>query len=283
MDDLAARDALLEYWFWKVNLPNGGAIVDYIVRRERAEAELRVSTWLDGVRPVTHHFAKSWTSSIDGIRIEDANLSSAGSRGVAGGVSWDLDWDLGADRLAPRPAWFGPLHPYDLEIIVRPAATVRGTLTIDGQEVRLDGPAGVSHYWGRRLPARWTWISVTGFDDEPDARLEADFAYTTLWGRGPATPAGWVWLRSGGRTETTIMPLTGVISARSDGLGIRLSSLRVDGRRHTLECSAGAEAFNDADEGIRQTMLADLSLDGRRRATGSVGLEFRDERRLVSA
>ena len=282
MDDLATRDAPLEYWFWKVSMPNGGAIVDYIVRRDRVEAELRVSTWLEGVRPVIHHFAKTWTSSVDGIRIEDAHLSSTGSRGETGGVSWDIDWDLGADRLAPRPSWFGPLHPYDLEIIVRPAAAVRGTLTIDGRETRLDGPAGVSHYWGRRLPARWTWISATGFDDQPDARVEASLVSTRLWGRGPGTPAGWVWLRSAGKTEGTLMPLTGVITGPADGRSVRMSSLRLDGRRHMLECSADAEAFNDAEEGIRQTMVADLSLDGRRRASGSVGLEFRDERRPVS-
>ena len=36
MHDLAARAGdPLEYWFWTAHWPGGGAIVDYIVRRER--------------------------------------------------------------------------------------------------------------------------------------------------------------------------------------------------------------------------------------------------------
>lgn len=72
------------------------------------------------------------------------------------------------------------------------------------------------------------------------------------------------------------MPLSGAISTRRDDHGVRFTSLRADGRRHIIDCSAAASTFNDAGEGIRQTVMADLSLDGHRRAAGTVGLEFRD-------
>ncbi len=275
MHDLAARRAALEYWFWKAHWPGGGAIVDYIVRRERGDAELRVGTWDAAVGPVIHHISRTWTEEPDGVRIGDATFSEEGAHGAVEGVHWSIDWDLGSDRLLPRPDWFGPMHPFDLETVVRPGATFRGTVSIGGREVALDGPGAVTHYWGRRLPDRWTWISATGFDDDPSARLEVFLGSSRLWGRIPGPSAGLVWVRSGGEAAMVVMPLTGVITARRDVFEAHLSSLRADGRRHTIVCSAPPETFNDIGEGIRQSVLADLWLDGRRRATGSVGLEFR--------
>ena len=227
------------------------------------------------VGPVIHHISRTWTEEPDGVRIGDATFSEAGAHGAVEGVRWSIDWDLGSDRLLPRPDWFGPMHPFDLETVVRPGATFRGTMSIGGREVTLDGPGAVTHYWGRRLPDRWTWISATGFDDDPSARLEVFLGSSRLWGRIPGPSAGLVWVRSGGEAAMVVMPLTGVITARSDAFEAHLSSLRADGRRHTIVCSAPAESFNDTGEGIRQSDLADLWLDGRRRATGSVGLEFR--------
>ena len=275
MDDLASRGAPLEYWFWTAHWPGGGAIVDYIVRRSVGQAEIRVGTWDGKVGPVIHHGSQAWSADASGIWIGDAGLSATGSHGAVDGVRWAIDWDLGADRVLPRPDWFGPMHPFDMEVVVRPGAVFHGTLTIGEREIALDGPGAVTHYWGRRLPDRWTWMSASGFDEEPDARLEAYLGSSRMWGRGRGPSAGYVWLRSGGRTEGTVMPLTGAIRAGRDGSLARLSSLRVDGRRHAIVCSAPAGTFNDIGEGIRQTVLADLSLDGRRRAVGSVALEFR--------
>ncbi len=275
MHDLSSRGAPLEYWFWTAHWPGGGAIVDYIVRRERGEAELRVGTWDGGVGPVTHRASRTWSVDPEGIRIDDAVLTAAGSQGAVEGVSWTIEWDLGADRVLPRPDWFGPLHPFDMEVVVRPGATFHGTIIVGDREIAFDASGAVTHYWGRRLPDRWAWISASGFDDDPDARLEAYLGSSRMWGRVPGPSAGYVWLRSGARTEGTVMPLTGVITARRDGLEAHLSSLRADGRRHTITSSAPAEAFNDIGEDIHQTVLADLWLDGRNVVTGSVGLEFR--------
>jgi hypothetical protein len=284
MHDLASRGAPLGYWFWKVAWPGGGAIVDYIVRRERSEAELRVGTWDACVAgPVIHHATRTWNADADGITIDDANLSATGSHGSVEGVRWSIQWDLGGDRVLPRPDWFGPLHPFDMEVVVRPGATFQGIMIIGDREIVLDGPGAVTHYWGRRLPDSWTWISASGFDDDPDARLEAFLGSSRMWGRAPGPPAGYAWLRSGAGVDQTVMPLTGVIRVRRDGFDAHLSSLRADGRRHAIVCAAPAATFNDIGEGIRQSVLGDLWLDGRKRATGSVGLEFRSSAEAIAS
>lgn len=275
MHDLASRGAPLEYWFWTAHWPGGGAIVDYIVRREPGEAEIRVGTWDAVVGPVIHHASRTWHAGDEGIRIDDAGLTETGSHGAVEGVRWAIDWDLGSDRVLPRPAWFGPLHPFDMEVVIRPGATFRGTMTIGDRTIALDGAGSVTHYWGRRLPDRWAWISASGFDDDPEARLEAYLGSSRMWGHGRGPSAGYAWVRSDGRAETTVMPLTGIIRSRRDGFETRLGSLRADGRRHEIVCSAPAETFNDIGEAIRQSVLADLWLDGTKRAAGHVALEFR--------
>ena len=279
MHDLASRDATLEYWFWKLHWPGGGAIVDFIVRHAIDEAELRISTWQDGrVRPVIHHRTADRTASASGIRIDDTMLDANGSHGEIAGVAWALRWELGPARVAPRPDWFGPLHPYDMELVVRPSAAISGTITIEGRTIPIDGPGGVCHYWGRRLPDRWCWISATGFDDDPSGRFEALVAASRLYGVGPAVPVGYTWIQDGEGTDLVVMPLTGVVTVRRGDHAVHLASARVDARRHDISCRAAAADFNDAGEGIAQTMLADLLIDGRLRATGSVGLEFRGSR-----
>jgi hypothetical protein len=275
MDDLAARDAPLEYWFWKVRTPEGGAIMDYVVRRDAGTVEVRVSTWRPDVCPVIHESSTEWSAGVEGIRIGGSHLDATGSAGSAGDVRWEVRWDLGAPRLAPRPDWFGPLHPFDMELVARPHARLRGLLRLGPRTIKLDGAGVVAHYWGRRLPDRWTWISASGFDDDPDARLEALLVSSRLWNGPLHVPAGYVWLSADGHVEETVEPLTGAIRLTRDGHAVRISSLRADGRRHTIECTAPSSTFNEVGDGVEQSLSADLSLDGRLRATGSVGLEFR--------
>lgn len=275
MDDLASHGSPLEYWFWKVRTPEGGAIVDFVVRRETGDAEVRVSTWRPGVCPVIHETSREWSGGADGIRIGESHLDATGSAGSAGDVRWQLRWDLGAPRLAPRPDWFGPLHPFDMELVARPHAQVSGLLRLGPRTLKLDGAGVVAHYWGRRLPDRWTWISTSGFDDDPAARLELLLVSSRLWGGPLHVPAGYVWLSEGGHVQETVEPLTGAIRLSRDGHSVRITSLRADGRRHAIECSAPADTFNEVGDGVQQSLSADLSLDGRLRATGSVGLEFR--------
>ena len=55
----------------------------------------------------------------------------------------------------------------------------------------------------------------------------------------------------------------------------RGSSLRLGGKSHRLHVYAPESVFNDLGEGIRQTLLADLTFDGLPAAPSSVGLELR--------
>ena len=88
-------------------------------------------------------------------------------------------------------------------------------------------------------------------------------------------PAGYVWLSQDGHAEETIEPLTGAIRIAREGHGVRLTSIRADGRRHTIDCSAPSDTFNEVGDGVEQSLSADLSLDGQLRTSGTVGLEFR--------
>jgi len=49
---------------------------------------------------------------------------------------------------------------------------------------------------------------------------------------------------------------------------------RWNGRQHRITCRAGT-SYNDLGEGIRQTLLGELTLDGSTAIAGTVGIEAR--------
>ena len=273
--DLASRDAPLEYWFWTVRTPEVGLIVDLIVRRELGLAEVRVSSWTPTAQPVVHEVSTAWSADAFGVRVGPAHLDANGSMGSAGQIAWDLTWELGATRLAPRPGWLGPLHPFDMELVGRPRAHLRGSVHLGDRTLLLDDPGTVNHYWGRRLPDSWAWVSVVGSDEDRGFGLEALLVDSRLWGRPPRIPAGYVWLLEQDRVEQTVVPLTGVVSASAGASHVDITSRRLDGRRHRISCSAASDSFNDAGEGIRQSVLASASLDGRQIVASTAMLELR--------
>ena len=269
--------AALEYWFWTLHQPGLALLVDFIVRREPATLELRVARWVDGVGSVERRFADEWSIAGPTISLDGGRLEPDGSAGRVGAVAWELAWDRGPHLVDPRPR--GPLHPLDLEALIRPSATFSGFVSVDDRRWDVDAAPGMlDHYWGPRLFDRWTWISATGFVDDPDRRLEAFVARSRVFGRTPPVmPLGYLWV-GGGRDddgEMTVSPVTGLVRSRRDGERIRLRSLRLDGKRHQLDCWAPADTFVDLGEGIRTTLLGDADLDGRSARPGTVGLEFR--------
>lgn len=88
-------------------------------------------------------------------------------------------------------------------------------------------------------------------------------------------PLGYLWVGGIEQSQLTISPVTGLIRSRRDGDRIRVQSLRLDGRRHDLECWAPAESFVELGEGIRTSLLGNAVLDGHQALPGTVGLEFR--------
>ncbi len=273
--DLANRGTPLEYWFWTVRTREVGLIVDLIIRRQLGLAEVRVSAWTPSVQPVVHDVSTTWSADAFGVRVGSAHVDANGSTGSAGAIAWDLSWELGPARLAPRPGWLGPLHPFDMELVGMPRAHLRGSLHIGDRALLLDDPGTVNHYWGRRLPDSWAWVSVIGSDEDRGFGLEALLVQSRLWGRRARIPAGYVWLLEQGRVEQTVVPLTGVVSASAGATHVEITSLRMDGRRHRISCTAASESFNDAGEGIRQSVLATASLDGRQIVAGTAMLELR--------
>ena len=281
MDDFTSREAPLEYWFWKFHAGDLAFLVDFILRRSIGQAEVRVSLWVRGHGRVEHAVSGSWHAAGSDVSIDGRELHSRGSRGALADISWDLRWEPGPDRVDPRPRVFGPMHPLDMELLLRPTGRVTGAVTVASETFAVsDAPVVLTHYWGRRLPDRWCWISATEFGHDPDRRLELLIATSGVWGRGRLPfPVGYLWTTDSQGPELTVFPLSGLIRQRRVGDTVMIGALRIDGRRLRVICGAPATAFNDLGEGIRQTLMADLVYDGQRAVPGRVGLEFRDAQR----
>lgn len=280
IDDMATRGAPLEYWFARLDTADLSFLVDFIARRRRGTAEIRISVWVRGHGRVIRTVADSWTATDAGVIAGDAGTWTAdGSRGRVADLQWDLTWEVGDDRIAPRAPLFSRLHAFDLELVSRPSARFSGQVTVDGERFDVGTAAGsVTHYWGRRLPDRWHWISAGTFTSpdgrrRPDMAVEAVVNRTRLWGIPPRLPTGYLWIREGGRQRLLVSPLNAVITA-SGGPGRLLLTARSPGGTVRLECTASRDQYNDLGEGIAQTLLARcrlLDLD----LSSQAGLEHR--------
>jgi hypothetical protein len=119
-------------------------------------------------------------------RIGDATLddgSLAGRAASAGhAVSWRLTFAGGGAALLLLPeAMYAGGFPKAKALVARPNAVFTGTLTVDGQEVAIDGWRGSqNHNWGSRHTDRYAWGQVAGFDNAPEAFLECAAAQVRL-------------------------------------------------------------------------------------------------------
>ncbi|MEP7158686.1 MAG: tocopherol cyclase family protein [Chloroflexota bacterium] len=277
MDDFAARAPALESWFWKVYAGPLAFFVDFIVRREVGEAEVRVSLWVDGSGRVERTTSQTWAATQSEVTIGSCQLRPTGSVGAVDDISWDLRWDRGDQRMDTHPGWFGPVRFADLDVTCRPDGLLSGSVNVSGQLFAIDrAHVATYHYWGRRLPDSWCWISASDFEDAPGLRVEAAVASSRLWGRGRLPlGVGYLWWTDGARSKFTLSSVTGLIRHRRDGDSVSIDAVRINGRRHRIRASAPPGTFNHLGEGIRQTLLAELEFDGHRAVPGRVGLEFR--------
>src|SRR5687767_1258024 len=120
MDDFAAREPALEYWFWKVYAGPLAFLVDFIVRRKVGRAEVRVSLWVDGEGRVERTTSQSWLAGQSEVTIASCQIRPTGSAGVVEDIFWDVKWDRGNHFLDTHPRWFGPLRFADLDVTARP-------------------------------------------------------------------------------------------------------------------------------------------------------------------
>ena len=271
-DDLESRNAPLEYWFIKLHAGELAFLVDYIVRRAAGRSEVRVSLWIGDRGRVVRTYAPGRAAGVE-VVIGDDRFGVDHCVGAGEDVSWDLRYGVGPGRAAPRvPLLDGA---FDMSLVSRPRTVFDGSVTVAG--VRYDvaaAPGSVTHYWGRRLPDRWHWISANSFGDA-DLTLECVLLRTRLWGRRPALSAGYLWTSEAGRDRLLVSPLTGLITVAGPRTDYALTARGPRGTTR-LRCSAPPGRYNDLGEGIHQTLLGRCEVVGRDLADPRAGLEHRD-------
>ena len=199
------------------------------------------------------------------------------SHGSLGDIAWDLRWEEGPTLVTPLHKVIAWMEPLDLSIVVHPEARFSGTIEIGGERfVVTDLPGTFTHYWGRRLMDRWIWLSATQFEGAPERRLEAIVSSSRLFGGPPLPlPAAYLWTTDGTRQDMVVSPLNGAVRTRRIPGGFALDAVRIGGPRHRVVATWGEIPTNDLGEGIRQTLHADLTIDGTAAMPGTVGLETR--------
>lgn len=236
---------------------------------------MRLSLWVRGTGRVARTVTSSWQASSAAVVMGQNKFAASRTTGAVEGIEWDLTYDAGSARAAPRVPLVSRLHPFDLDLVSRPRAEFGGVVTVSGERFDISEARGaVTHYWGRRLPDRWHWISVDGFDDS-DLALESVVLKTRLWGARPAMNAGYLWTQEGGRQRTLVSPLTGILSVSGTPEDFTLTARHV-GRPLRLQCSGRRALYNDLGEGIRQTLAGSCLLVERGLSASSAGLEHRN-------
>jgi hypothetical protein len=275
MDDFAGRNAPLEYWFLKVVSGDLAFLVDWIVRKDSGEAEVRVSLWVRGRGRVVRDIVHTWRVRGSTVEIADACFTPTLIDGAVDDVRWDLRAVPGRTRLDPVPNAAKRLHPFDLELVSRPRARFSGTVEVAGETFTLlDARGTLNHYWGRRLPPSWVWVSADGLDDS-DAIVEAVLLRSRMWKVPRATVlGGYVVADGGGRSSQIIAPAYGRISGDGDETSFTLRG-RALRRELRLTATAARESYNDLGEDIFSTLLADVTVEDWGACSGRAGLEFR--------
>jgi len=278
MDAFSPRDrASLDYWFWKFHVGDLAFLVDLIVRRSRGIAEVRVSQWLRRNGRVLHDEAADWSTGPSEVRIAGTSMQPGRCVGSVDDVSWDLSWTAGR-VLSPLRGLVARLEPFDTTLVVWPDAKFTGTVLVGDERFDVDGvPGSFYHYWGRRLPDRWVWLSATQFDGRADRRVEGVFGVSTrLFGRAPMPlPVSILWTTDQDRCEELVHGVNAIMRVHPLAGAVTVDARGVVGARHRLVATWADVAPNDLGEGIIQTMHGDLTIDDMQAVPGTVGLEVR--------
>ncbi len=135
------------------------------------------------------------------VRVGDATLDADGLKGSAGPISWDLQYSGDAPPLLLLPArLYSAGFPKAKSLVALPLARYRGTYTVEGQPVEVDGWLGSqNHNWGSRHTDQYAFGQVAGFDGASDSFLEVATAKATVAGPVSAPWATTLVLRHAGR------------------------------------------------------------------------------------
>src|SRR3954452_4933460 len=90
MDDFAAREAPLEYWFFEVSSGDLALLVDWIVRKAAGEAGVIVSLWVRGQGRGVPDTALTVRARGSTMEIADATSKATLIDGCVDDVRWQL-------------------------------------------------------------------------------------------------------------------------------------------------------------------------------------------------
>jgi hypothetical protein len=278
------RHTALDYAFFKLNLPEQhvALLVDFIVRRRRRIAQVRVSVHAperSGVYFAEHPLERLaiTSSSADAcaVSLGDCWLGTLGSRGAVEAAAWDLTFHPTGPLVNPLISIAEPFNPFDLSLQTVPNVRFSGTMTIAGQTYDVQDAHGmVSSYAGRALPERWFWFSCNTFDRE-DLVVECLVSRSALFGSPLRLRAGYFYLSTADRTESILAPLNGSIRLEGTREAISLMARRFGGARYVLRGEAAPQDFNNLGDRIWNTLIGSCTLEGYGAARGSASLEER--------
>jgi hypothetical protein len=278
------RKTALDYAFFKLNLPEErvALLVDFIVRRQRRIAQVRVSAHGpdgSGVYLAEYPLERLAVapSSADecAVSLGDCWLGTTGSRGAVEATAWDLAFHPIGPLVSPLIRIADPINPFDLSLLTVPNVRFSGTLTIAGQTYDVHDAHGmVSSYAGRALPERWIWFSCNTFDRE-DLVAECLVSRSALFGSPVRLRAGYFYLSTADRTESILAPLNGSIRLEGAREEMTITARRFGGARYVLRGEATRQDFHDLGDRIWNTLIGSCTLEGYGVARGSAALEER--------
>ena len=120
------------------------------------------------------------------VQIGEATLTNDSLRGRAASGVHALEWAMEYDGhdppllLLPQGLYAGGF-PKAKALVGTPNALYSGTLTVDGEQISVDGWRGSqNHNWGSRHTDTYAWGQVAGFDNAPASFLECTTARVKL-------------------------------------------------------------------------------------------------------
>jgi hypothetical protein len=198
------------------------------------------------VHPIS---ACSFAREAFSVRVNNATLRPGRLTGSAvragSSIAWDLDYETPDEPLLLLPRrLYDRRFPKAKSLVAAPNARYTGTLTVDGQQVPVDGWVGSqNHNWGSRHTDEYAFAQVAGFDGEPDSFLEVITARSSIVGPLQTPWLTFLVLRHRGR-EHALTSLRAAARARAEyrPFDWTFSTGHISGRVH-----ADASAFVGLD------------------------------------
>lgn len=257
----------LEYWFFKVNAGRVALIVDWIARRKKNENVLRASIHSPQKREVVFETLGDGNPSL---------LTTEHTSGKAGEVEWKLDLDIAGGWIKPSLFPASELQLFDMTIVSAPSVKFTGWIRHGQERFELQGARGmVSHYWGRRLPREWWWVSANQFD-RAEVAVECMVLRSGVWGVPLGLRLGYLFFEQNGKRRLWIAPPASVHAVGSpESFEIQFGG---PGGR-PVRLAAHGRDYGDFGQRIINTLTGDLEIwEGERliaRAEKAAGLERR--------